>query len=54
MFAMFQFNQSGRFLSGFILFTITLFEAAGIAENRFGFEVDNLWLIALISLVYFG
>lgn len=54
LFAMFQFNQSGRFLSGFILFTITLFEAAGIAESRFGFEVDNLWLIALIALVFFG
>ena len=44
---MFQNNQYGRFLSGFLVFTITLFEAAAILESRFDFAVDSSILIAI-------
>ena len=44
---MFQNNQYGRFLSGFLVFTITLFEAAAILESRFDFVVDSSILIVI-------
>ena len=44
---MFQNNQYGRFLSGFLVFTITLFEAAAILESRFDFAVDSGILIVI-------
>ena len=44
---MFQNNQYGRFLSGFLVFTITLFEAAAILESRFDLAVDSGILIAI-------
>ena len=44
---MFQNNQYGRFLSGFIVFTITLFEAAAIVESRFDVLVDSRLLVAI-------
>ena len=50
---MFQNNQYGRFLSGFIVFTITLFEAAAIAEDRFDVSVDSSWLVATTIGVLF-
>ena len=50
---MFQNNQYGRFLSGFIVFTITLFEAAAIVEDRFDVSVDSSWLVATTLGVLF-
>ena len=44
---MFQNNEYGRFLSGFLVFTITLFEAAAILESRFDFVVDSSILIVI-------
>ena len=42
---MFQNNQYARFLSGYIVFTITLFEAAGILESRFDTTIDTVWIL---------
>ena len=50
---MFQNNQYGRFLSAFIVFTITLFEAAAIVEDRFDVSVDSSWLVATTMGVLF-
>ena len=50
---MFQNNQYGKFLSGFIVFTITLFEAASIVEDRFDVSVDSSWLVATTMGVLF-
>jgi hypothetical protein len=49
---MFQNNQYARFLSGYIVFTITLFEAAGILESRFDTTIDTVWILCPVVVVF--
>ena len=51
---MFQNNQYARFLSGYIVFTITLFEAAGILESRFDTTIDTVWILCPVVVVSQG
>ena len=49
---MITYNNFFKFLSGFILFAITLFEGADIVESRFGIEINNSIIIIIIVTVF--
>lgn len=52
---MINYNQYFKFLSGLILFAITLFEVADIVDNRFGVEGHyTLLIVAIVSVFFVG